>query len=494
MNGERCLEGLSGFIYPSAEYMRDSSNVSSSSPQCAPCFFPHHCLANNTCLLGTTGLGCEVCFHAGTDQGYQLVGNTCFVCSLTPLAAIATGIYILLIILCVAVSGLSAAAVTKLKILINFVQLVYLSFFVKVQWPSFMPHLAALLSFSTFTSDIVMTECLLPGVKLSSYLRWVTAMAIPSAIVSFGSCVDRGLDTKVKTAKHESARVVVERRRAGLRYFLFLIVLSYYMPVALSAIQSFSCTQTFGQNMVLDTGLFPDNVFLYDHTVSCDDFVFQTLNFLLTLLLLVYIVLLPLLLIFFTLRQRKWGLLDCKSARYGFVYDSYNNRCCFWDSLVMVRKVVSIAVTNTMLTNPLQQSIVLLSISGLYLLLLLAARPYRKCTWKRLPLNIHLMLEVVCTVSLCMVQAGGLLLSLHLYPALLSYLLMGLVLLALVLWLGCAAAGRGENMGRQVVFDDEVELTESRQTSLPNQRIKRNQVGEYVTSHEVERRVAQVEF
>lgn len=36
-------------------------------------------------------------------------------------------------------------------------QLVYLSFFVKVQWPSFMPHLAALLSFSTFTSDIVMT-------------------------------------------------------------------------------------------------------------------------------------------------------------------------------------------------------------------------------------------------------------------------------------------------------------------------------------------------
>ncbi|XP_046578548.1 uncharacterized protein LOC124286244 isoform X1 [Haliotis rubra] len=491
MNGERCFEGLSGFIYPSAQYAReDSSNVTA----CAPCFFPHHCMANNTCLLGTTGLSCEVCFHARTDQGYQLVGNTCFLCSPIPLAAIATGIYILLIVLCVAVSGLTAAAVTKLKILMNFVQLVYLSFFVKVQWPSFMSHLAALLSFSTFTSDIVMTECLLPGVKWSSYLRWGTAIAIPSVIVSFGICVDRALDNKVKAAKREPVRVVVERRRAGIRNFLFLIVLSYYLPVALSAIQSFSCTQTFGQNMVLDTGLFPDNVFLYDHTVSCDDFLFQTLNFVLTLFMLVYIVLLPLLLIFFTLRQRKWGLLDCKSARYGFVYESYNNRCCFWDSLVMVRKVVSIAVTNTMLTDPLRQSIVLLSVSGLYLLLLLAARPYRKCTWKGQPLNIHQLLEVVCTVSLCTVQTGGLLLSLHLYPEMLNYLLMGLVLLALVLWLGCAAAGKVEDMEEQVVFEDEVERTVSRTISLPHQRIKRNQVGEYVTSHEVERRVAHVEF
>ncbi|KAK3601521.1 hypothetical protein CHS0354_027662 [Potamilus streckersoni] len=119
------------------------------------------------------------------------------------------------------------------------------------------------------------------------------------------------------------------------------------------------------------------DVYLLDNGRSCAEFIFQTLQFVAVIYLVVFSLLFPFLLVFFTLRQRKWNLLDTDRMKYGPVYDAYNNRYCFWEAIVLLRLLISLCLTDTYPIGPFIQVYGQLTLTGLYLLLVIAFRPYR---------------------------------------------------------------------------------------------------------------------
>ncbi|KAK3601520.1 hypothetical protein CHS0354_027662 [Potamilus streckersoni] len=146
------------------------------------------------------------------------------------------------------------------------------------------------------------------------------------------------------------------------------------------------------------------DVYLLDNGRSCAEFIFQTLQFVAVIYLVVFSLLFPFLLVFFTLRQRKWNLLDTDRMKYGPVYDAYNNRYCFWEAIVLLRLLISLCLTDTYPIGPFIQVYGQLTLTGLYLLLVIAFRPYRTMAWTFCNANNHIIFEVVSNLCLGFVQ------------------------------------------------------------------------------------------
>eukprot|EP00058_Branchiostoma_floridae_P018774 XP_002604263.1 hypothetical protein BRAFLDRAFT_125236 [Branchiostoma floridae] len=105
--------------------------------------------------------------------------------------------------------------------------------------------------------------------------------------------------------------------------------------------------------------------------------IIQTLSL---LYLLLVVILLPLGLLFWVLRLRKFKLLKQNLVTQGWMYESYRRRFCILEPVLMMRKVLSVLLTDLYPLHPLAQSGVNLTISGVYLFVVVLGRPYRMKT------------------------------------------------------------------------------------------------------------------
>ncbi|ESO86640.1 hypothetical protein LOTGIDRAFT_235263 [Lottia gigantea] len=421
-------------------------HLENQSVACISCFFPQNCQPDNQCLPGTTGLTCESCDQTVSDAKYFLFGNSCIPCEKIPWTAVTLGLFLLIVLIGFFLQGFTPQYVTKLKIMIHFFQLLISSIHVKTNWPPSVIKFISIIGFGKFTASVVDLRCMVSTTKDKLYIEWLTALCIPTIIIIIGLIINnREEKTLLKLRKHQKDKEKEEmiiNSRLKLRRFLYLIVIIYLMPIIICIIRSFSCTSIFDEGMVFR--LSSRDIFLYDNTFTCDSIIFQTMNLLLFFYLIACLVFVLFCLIIFPLRQNKWDLLESQENEYGFVYESYKKRSCVWDALPKFRILISLGLTDTLLLHPVYQSIGVCCLTVSYLLLLLLARPYRCFFWKYTSCNNHLILDILCNIGIVLLQTGGLLTSLNLYPSYLDYIIISVICIVIIYWVILMLAVRFE--------------------------------------------------
>ncbi|XP_019645399.1 PREDICTED: uncharacterized protein LOC109486137 [Branchiostoma belcheri] len=228
-----------------------------------------------------------------------------------------------------------------------------------------------------------------------------------------------------------------------------------FIPAATLVIRAFACQNTLSTDVVLDH---TDNVFLYDQQHTCSEMPFQIIQALSLLYLVLMVILLPLGLSFWILRLRKFNLLKQNLVTQGWMYESYRRRFCVLEPIVMMRKVLSILLTDLYPLQLLAQAGVNLCLSGIYLLVVVLGRPYRPAKWrvcgKVLPLDLHNIFEGLATVCVCYLQVIPIVKEADLYSDYMGIPLVVLISCTLLLWVIMLAG-----ISKEIQLEEEMEYT-----------------------------------
>ncbi|XP_060070315.1 uncharacterized protein LOC132550287 [Ylistrum balloti] len=401
---------------------------------CVPCYFPQNCLDNNTCAKGTYGVTCEKCDHRDSKTEYHRVGNHCVACLSGPWSVLTFGVFVLLLFLVSLVNGFTVSVFTKIKIVVNFCQLLLLTFMLKITWPALIPVAMSLLTFAFSNADFLAINCLFPklSTKLSYYFTWMSSFLPPLISIVLMAFVDKSMGLWLSQEKDRKRKERKWRRRSMLRRVAFYLLVATYLPVTVFAAQSISCSDSAYTVFVMDTS---KNVFLHDQSLDCNTFEMSTLQFF-AIISMLYSVAFPLAVILFSLVQRKWSLLENERLRHGFVYESYKSRYCFWEAIPMFRKIFCIAMTETNVLSVSVQVVIQMVMTGVYLLSLLALRPYSECRWEKDGMNVNLFLDVTANLVVGIMQTIALLKHKDMYVPEVTYAFLAGVVMVLVLAVG----------------------------------------------------------
>ncbi|XP_078575323.1 uncharacterized protein LOC144861360 isoform X3 [Branchiostoma floridae x Branchiostoma japonicum] len=417
---------------------------------CARCFYPDSCLTNNSCAAGTAGPTCEIC-----STGHYRLGSVCVPCPVAPWGAVFLGGVLLTVVMATVIHGFTVSLATKVKQLGNFLQFLLLSLKIRSDWPSLIVQSLVFLPSVDFNSHTFVPECFFELPIRQFYIHWTTAVVPVLLVVFLAHILDKLMRRKIGRARNEEERKLRWCRR--------------------------------GQDVVLDH---TDNVFLYDQQHTCSEMPFQIIQTLSLLYLLLVVILLPLGLLFWILRLRKFNLLKQNLVTQGWMYESYRRRFCILEPVLMMRKVLSILLTDLYPLHPLAQSGVNLTISGVYLFVVVLGRPYRPAKWrvcgKVLPLDMHNIFEALATLCVCYLQAVPIIKETDLYHDYMGIPLVVLVSCTLLLWVVMLAG-----MSREVQVEEELEYTEPAVAKTEKKKREkfvfwhRNKVGEGVTAVEL---------
>ncbi|XP_061175021.1 uncharacterized protein LOC133184150 [Saccostrea echinata] len=412
-------------------YTRNHENQT----ECTLCFFPQNCLTNNTCKEGTKGNTCEQC--TSSSEGYAInsyrIGNTCISCEAMPVTTVAFGIYVILFIMAVITNGFSGSLCTKLKVICHFLQMLYLTFLIKIQWPVLIQKTVMSLAFVTFNSNIIPLKCLIPSLSFLSihYLEWTSSFLIVIIIILITFLVDRSLQGT--TIQNKTGKVRKQKKwhyRVTFLRMMFFVTVAMYMPITLSVAHSSLCSGIIPAKVTLNA---EENVFFYLQEESCDQIIFQNIQFIGTIFLIFYVLLFPVLIVFISLRQKKWKLLSKVNQVNRPLYESYHPRCCFWEAFPMIRKLISISVTDIYPLSIFIQCLIQLSTTSVYFILLILLRPYRSVVWGSRKTEIHTFFEILSTLTVGLMQSLPLLMTLGTNTPTLEYLILGCIGLTLLI-------------------------------------------------------------
>ncbi|XP_048763162.2 uncharacterized protein LOC125671451 isoform X2 [Ostrea edulis] len=347
--------------------------------ECVSCFFPQNCLTNNTCNEGTRGKTCEHCtFRAenGAQDKYYRLGNACISCEAIPVTTIGFGIYLFLFIIAAITNGFSSSLCTKLKVICHFLQMLYLTFLIKIQWPLLIQKIMMGLAFVTFNSNIIPLKCLIPSLSFLNihYLEWTSSFLVLIAIAFITILVDKSLTVVFQTETKMELKQKKWHHRIIFLRLMFYVMVVMYMPISLSVVHSSLCSGVVPAEVTLNAN---ENVFFYLQDESCNQIIFQ----------------------------KKWKLLSKVNQQYRPLYESYRHRCCFWEAFPMFRKLISIAVTDTYPLSVFVQCLIQLSTTGVYFILLILLRPYRSVVLGNRKADLHTYFEILSTLTVGLMQA-----------------------------------------------------------------------------------------
>lgn len=398
---------------------------------CVPCFFPHNCLEDNVCYTGTSGVTCDICATSDDLGTFYRVGNSCLECVAIPWPAVCLGVLVFLLIYVICLRGFSVSVNTKLKLICHFVQILSLSIRVKIHWPELILRMIGILNFADFNSNIIMPGCLFPNLPqiVRHSIEWATSLGIPLLLLMCMYCIARR--DNIKKKRNHGKNSVKGQRRTSFDRFVFTTWVVIYTPVALWSIHTYTCSGVFSYRMTLDQSR---EIFLYDQKTACEGWLYQIMQFTAIGFLIFYVVIGPFLLALVTLRQKKWYLLETQKGTYGPAYDSFKEKQCFWEALPLLRKGISVMITDTLPFDPFAQTTVLLTMSTLYTLLLILFQPYRKCYWRKPSFNHHAFYDILANVAICFLQSVGLTLTLGMQLAWLDYVTISIVAIVLIVW------------------------------------------------------------
>ncbi|XP_078657690.1 uncharacterized protein LOC144903437 [Branchiostoma floridae x Branchiostoma belcheri] len=448
---------------------------------CARCFFPDSCLTNNSCATGTAGPTCETC-----STGHYRLGSVCMPCPVAPWGAVFLGGVLLMVVIATIIHGFTATLATKVKQLGHFLQFLLLSLKMRSDWPSLIVQSLVFLPSVDFNLHTFIPECFFELPIRQFYLHWTTAVAPVLVVVFFAHILDKVMRRKIVGARNEEERKLVWCRRGHVRRCAMTLFVLTFSPAATLVIRAFACQNTLSTDVVLDH---TDNVFLYDQQHTCSEMPFQIIQALSLLYLVLMVILLPLGLSFWILRLRKFNLLKQSLVTQGWLYESYRRRFCVLEPIVMMRKVLSILLTDLYPLQLFAQAGVNLCLSGIYLLVVVLGRPYRPAKWrvcgKVVPLDLHNIFEGLATVCVCYLQVIPIVKETDLYSDYMGIPLVVLISCTLLLWVFMLAG-----ISKEIQLEEEMEYTEPVVPKTEKKRERfvfwhRNKVGEGVTAVEL---------
>eukprot|EP00054_Salpingoeca_dolichothecata_P011116 m.61853 g.61853 ORF g.61853 m.61853 type:complete len:784 (+) comp19308_c0_seq3:38-2389(+) len=436
--------------------------------QCVGCFKKDRCepqIQNarvTTCVLHSGGKSCEKC-----DKGYHDVHGSCLSCkgaSRIPLGGLAFIILIAVTVITIRLHGhFSSQTATKVRLFVNFLQLCVLSVTVQIPWPYPLSLFAFGAQFVDITLSSFSLDCYVQSSSLL-YYDWCFALSLVIASTLILLWMDKLLNRHVAPeppppllARHSFRDIVPGRksvelmpvangkedkrrqinnanrpwleRRLTYRRILILILLSAYAPLASISFRSFACEDALGDSFAVPTSELhlrqaamnkPStsrsqhdmyrNSFYFDQRLDCNDLTYQLMQLVNTFLLLIAIVGLAVLL-FVLLRLKKWKLLRAQHMLFGPIYEPYQASWCFFETVVLARKLCMIALTEFIPLNPLSVSILFFSSSMIYWCVIVLANPLRKARWFDFELDVNNLFEIFSTIGVALLQLTGLLIA-----------------------------------------------------------------------------------
>lgn len=330
------------------------------------------------------------------------------------------------------------------------------------------------------------------------YLEWLTSHCFPVVILIAAVVLNKWMKKKISAASHSEEDVVFwTKRRLAFRRLILLYGGIMYTPMAMTAARSFACASSFDAHMNIDMVMNQTEVFLYDQTQTCDTFIFQTINFLSTFSLVVVGGMLPAGLIFLSLRLKKFRWLNDKFSLHGYVYEPYIKMFCYWEAIPLIRKLTYVLVVEIYRVPSLISSCVYLGLTLLYMIIIISARPYRKCTWKKFQniklVEIHNGFELLSNLSIAFLQVRALLGVLIAVPSYIDLAVIIFIGVVLVVWLTIfCLISLEEKLQEDNVYTFSIEPPPKTRKKFVFWR--RNKLGEGVTDMELEQRQQALDF
>ncbi|KAI0224344.1 hypothetical protein LSAT2_024644 [Lamellibrachia satsuma] len=405
--GRHCnstIPRLYGFICNVTQERSNYYNISDKTNStalihCVDCFFPNHCLDNNTCLWGTAGPTCERCLRKGeqgNEKAFYPLGSLCVECSTVPWSAIIFLALCIASLIAIFRLGFSVSLYVKLKLLCNYLQLVLLTLNVRILWPGIYLTVLKFFASANFITEFVSPECLFSPLINLHYLKWLMILIIPILAFTLSVFLQRSMTKLIKGAVVEDKKLILLSTRQQWQRFSVFLFLSCYSPLLHTSLQGKACSKNMYKNLVLDE----KDVFMYDQgtDISCDQLAFQFFTSVCSIYLLLGLCM-PLVVLFFTLRQKKWHLLTTMIDNYGSFYEPYTAKFCFWETLLLLRMMLMVFLTEVYLFSPRMQIVLIIGLTCAYLSAVCACGPYRKVAWICSPaICVHTTFEVTTVV------------------------------------------------------------------------------------------------
>ncbi|XP_062509627.1 uncharacterized protein LOC134185771 isoform X2 [Corticium candelabrum] len=330
----------------SLEYMGTCANLTS-----IVCFFPNNC-DNLTCAEGAGGKTCETCRPNATEyKSYFRSGAVCLSCPIVPWSSLVTLVLFGIIIFGAASHHSSTSAAVKVKLLMDFLQLTFLSLSLRVSWPKTLATILDNFKVSFINARIFNIGCY-TDTPTAFYITWLSSI-FPLVVITVSVVIaDRCMLRLLRKERRDQRQDRWTDRRSHVRRLLVYMWFIMYAPVASLAIRSYACEKNINSNIWCQENnrnetTSDSNRWAFDQSQNCDQYWFQGVTFVSTFILGFFTLLFPLLMLFCTIRIWKFKLQKKKICLYGRI----SFKIC--DSKVDVHNSFEILASVTVLANQL---------------------------------------------------------------------------------------------------------------------------------------------
>ncbi|XP_062509626.1 uncharacterized protein LOC134185771 isoform X1 [Corticium candelabrum] len=420
----------------SLEYMGTCANLTS-----IVCFFPNNC-DNLTCAEGAGGKTCETCRPNATEyKSYFRSGAVCLSCPIVPWSSLVTLVLFGIIIFGAASHHSSTSAAVKVKLLMDFLQLTFLSLSLRVSWPKTLATILDNFKVSFINARIFNIGCY-TDTPTAFYITWLSSI-FPLVVITVSVVIaDRCMLRLLRKERRDQRQDRWTDRRSHVRRLLVYMWFIMYAPVASLAIRSYACEKNINSNIWCQENnrnetTSDSNRWAFDQSQNCDQYWFQGVTFVSTFILGFFTLLFPLLMLFCTIRIWKFKLQKKKICLYGSFYEAYESSWCFMEGAVLLRKLMLIIVTDIYSIKPLVQILVSVAISLIYLFVIVCGKPYRRISFKICDskVDVHNSFEILASVTVLANQLSAILFFYNIVADAAQYILFIVNGTTLFVWL-----------------------------------------------------------
>lgn len=301
---------------------------------------PERCLGGNQCAQGYDGEVCGVC-----APKYYRLRNACLRCPGFPWHLVILAIILLILLIIVMRYGISPSTLTRLKLLIDHMQSLAVILTIPINWPPEFLQFLDYLKWLSFDMSLFAPECMVSNYNW--YLSLVSTLFMPVFVVLLILPPDMWLKFRawflrlkvrpgINARKAEAirARVMnVRQKRGTARRIILMLVISTYIPITTKLLEGFDCVDT-GESTSLRK----------DTNIDCTTSSHIAVLVIACHLLFALTVMMPYIVARFLIKLRNKNLLNEPRYlwNYGALYETYNDKFVYMESIVMWRKALII--------------------------------------------------------------------------------------------------------------------------------------------------------
>lgn len=437
--------------------------------QCTACRFPNRCL-NGTCTENYAGTNCEIC----RNEFIQAQGS-CLSC---PTASVPYPFLVMIgfcavLVFVISLRGLTAESACKIRSFVNFCQYMLLASEVGVTRSPTLTAIVNFFSWNYFGAEMLSLECFTDSNQIF-YAYWSCAV-LPLVLFAVGFLLYRriggrlaGKDLSKKPSKSDltkNKKSSVEFDRNSKEIMLLrALVLAFccgFVSWTRMALKALNCEDVMEKGSVMffnDSTVIQmqqtesaflqrfdedEDVFLLNQGLSCTSRMFQFMAITSALVLVAAIIYGCFLYYFWMFKMRKWNQLVEDFPQYGPLYESYTAKFCFFEPVIITRKLVFAGLLFLVTVDPIIVLSIMLFTSVVHFITVISYRPFVPSlwlVWNNL-IDVHNAFELLTTGVLIAYQVSAISLTQgSSSPVLETFIFVGIITVSTV-WVALMLLG-----------------------------------------------------